>query len=65
MASFEIIFGKTGNVEIHKITGVTPNTNECLDLTKSYERALGVPIARARVDNTEDVSISADIKAKG
>lgn len=64
MPSFEIIFGETGNVKIGNIIGVTPNTNECLDLTDSYERALGVPIARTRVDNIEDVTISHDIKTK-
>lgn len=64
MPSFEIIFGKTGDVEIGNITGVTPNTNECLDLTNGYERALGVPVARTRVDSIEDVAISQDIKTK-
>jgi len=41
MKKFQIHFDNKGNVLVNNISGVNPNTSECVQVTKPYVESLG------------------------
>jgi hypothetical protein len=53
MPSFQMHFGKNGEVIIDTIKGIPEGSNECLGLTGAYEQSLGTPIARTMLNGAD------------